>query len=124
MRGDGHTNTAENAFSLLKRAVIGTHHQLSIKRLQRYLSEFSIGSIGGKMRRCLSRRLCDRWGQADAVCKTNRAECVYVSRPAPREDFRAFLGLRFLSVIASERFLASLLLVYLVPNRASFYLPS
>jgi hypothetical protein len=36
-----HTNTVENSFSLLKRAVIETYHQLSIKHLQRYLNEFS-----------------------------------------------------------------------------------
>jgi transposase-like protein len=41
VRGDVHTNTVENSFSLLKRAVIGTYHQLSIKHLQRYLNEFS-----------------------------------------------------------------------------------
>lgn len=41
VRGEVHTNTIENAFSLLKRAVIGTYHQLSIKHLQRYLDEFS-----------------------------------------------------------------------------------
>ena len=41
VRGEVHTNTVENAFSLLKRAVIGTYHQLSIKHLQRYLNEFS-----------------------------------------------------------------------------------
>ena len=40
VRGDVHTNTVENAFSLFKRAVIGTYHQLSIKHLQRYLNEF------------------------------------------------------------------------------------
>jgi hypothetical protein len=40
VRGDVHTNTVESAFSLLKRAVIGTYHQLSIKHLQRYLDEF------------------------------------------------------------------------------------
>lgn len=40
VRGDVHTNTIESAFSLLKRAVIGTYHQLSIKHLQRYLNEF------------------------------------------------------------------------------------
>jgi hypothetical protein len=33
--------TVENAFSLFKRAVIGSYHQLSIKHLQRYLDEFS-----------------------------------------------------------------------------------
>ncbi len=36
VRGEVHTNTVENGFSLLKRAVIGTYHQLSIKHLQRY----------------------------------------------------------------------------------------
>jgi hypothetical protein len=41
VKGDVHTNTVENSFSLLKRAVIGTYHQLSIKHLQRYLNEFS-----------------------------------------------------------------------------------
>jgi hypothetical protein len=41
VKGEVHTNTVENAFSLLKRAVIGTYHQLSIKHLQRYLNEFS-----------------------------------------------------------------------------------
>ncbi|MGB9072903.1 MAG: IS1595 family transposase [Terriglobales bacterium] len=41
VRGEVHTNTVESAFSLLKRAVIGTYHQLSIKHLQRYLNEFS-----------------------------------------------------------------------------------
>ena len=41
VKGDIHTNTVESAFSLLRRAVIGTYHQLSIKHLQRYLDEFS-----------------------------------------------------------------------------------
>ena len=41
VKGEVHTNTVESAFSLLKRAVIRTYHQLSIKHLQRYLNEFS-----------------------------------------------------------------------------------
>lgn len=41
VKGHIHTNTVENSFSLLKRAVMGTYHQLSIKHLQRYLNEFS-----------------------------------------------------------------------------------
>ena len=40
-KGEVHTNTVENSFSLLKRAVIGTYYQLSIKHLQRFLDEFS-----------------------------------------------------------------------------------
>ena len=41
MRGfDTHTNTIESAFSLLKRGIMGSFHQVSIKHLNRYLSEF------------------------------------------------------------------------------------
>src|SRR5260370_8952072 len=39
--GDLHTNTIENAFSLLKRAVYGTYHKVSINHLRRYCEEFS-----------------------------------------------------------------------------------
>jgi transposase-like protein len=38
--GPIHTNTVESAFSLLKRGIVGTYHQLSVKHLQRYLHEF------------------------------------------------------------------------------------
>jgi transposase-like protein len=38
--GPIHTNTIESAFSLLKRGIIGTYHQLSTKHMQRYLHEF------------------------------------------------------------------------------------
>lgn len=40
-RGDVHTNTIENFWSLLKRGIIGSYHQVSIKHLDRYLSEFT-----------------------------------------------------------------------------------
>jgi len=40
VRGDVHTNTVESAFSLFKRGIIGSFHQVSIKHLQRYLNEF------------------------------------------------------------------------------------
>ncbi|MBZ5554810.1 MAG: IS1595 family transposase [Acidobacteriia bacterium] len=39
--GDIHTNTVENAFSLLKRAAFGTYHKLSDKHLQSYLDEMT-----------------------------------------------------------------------------------
>jgi transposase-like protein len=39
--GDIHTNTIENAFSLLKRGVYGTFHKVSVKHLPRYCNEFS-----------------------------------------------------------------------------------
>jgi len=37
--GDIHTNTVENAFSLLKRGIIGSWHKISAKHLERYLTE-------------------------------------------------------------------------------------
>ncbi len=40
VRGDVHTNTVESAFSLLKRGITGTFHQVSKKHLPLYLAEF------------------------------------------------------------------------------------
>ena len=40
VRGDAHTNTAECRFSLIKRAVFGTHHFVSEAHLPRYLTEW------------------------------------------------------------------------------------
>jgi transposase-like protein len=40
VRGDAHTNTAECRFSLMKRAVFGTHHNVSQAHLPRYLTEW------------------------------------------------------------------------------------
>ena len=39
--GDTHSNTIESAFSLFKRGLIGSYHQVSAKHLQRYCNEFS-----------------------------------------------------------------------------------
>jgi transposase-like protein len=39
--GEVHTNTVENAFSLLKRGVMGTWHKVSAKHLAAYLEEMS-----------------------------------------------------------------------------------
>ena len=39
VNGEIHTNTVENAFSLLKRGVIGTWHKISVKHLPAYLAE-------------------------------------------------------------------------------------
>lgn len=51
--GDTHTNTIENAFSLLKRGVYGTFHRVSVKHLGRYCNEFPIDSIAaGSSCRC------------------------------------------------------------------------
>lgn len=39
-RGNWHTNTAENFFSIFKRGVIGTYHHLSAAHMHRYCAEF------------------------------------------------------------------------------------
>jgi transposase-like protein len=55
--GDLHTNTIENAFSLLKRGVYGTFHKVSIKHLGRYCNEFSYRfNRRGNSLRCSMRR--------------------------------------------------------------------
>ena len=40
VRGDAHTNTVENYFSILKRGITGTYHHVSQDHLKRYLCEF------------------------------------------------------------------------------------
>lgn len=40
VRGDVHTNTCESAWSLFKRSIIGSYHQLSYKHLEAYVGEF------------------------------------------------------------------------------------
>jgi transposase-like protein len=40
VRGDAHTNTIENYFSILKRGLTGVYQHVSAKHLKRYLSEF------------------------------------------------------------------------------------
>jgi hypothetical protein len=39
-KGDIHSNSAENFFSILKRGVIGTYHHWSAAHTHRYLAEF------------------------------------------------------------------------------------
>jgi transposase-like protein len=39
VRGDVHTNSIENVWSLLKRSIIGSYHQVSAKHLDAYLDE-------------------------------------------------------------------------------------
>ena len=41
VRGIVHTNTIEGVWSLLKRSVVGTYHQLSAKHLPAYLDEMA-----------------------------------------------------------------------------------
>jgi transposase-like protein len=39
VRGDVHTNSIENVWSLLKRSIVGSYHQVSAKHLDAYLDE-------------------------------------------------------------------------------------
>ena len=40
VRGDVHTNTVEGVWSLFKRGIVGSYHQISAKHLQAYIDEF------------------------------------------------------------------------------------
>lgn len=40
VRGDAHSNTVENYFSILKRGLVGVYHHVSEAHLHRYLAEF------------------------------------------------------------------------------------
>jgi transposase-like protein len=40
VRGDVHTNSAEGVWSLFKRSIVGSYHQVSTKHLDSYLDEF------------------------------------------------------------------------------------
>lgn len=40
VRGDVHTNGVEGVWSLFKRSIVGSYHQVSAKHLDRYLEEF------------------------------------------------------------------------------------
>lgn len=40
VRGLAHTNTLENVWSLFRRSIIGSYHQVSFKHFDRYLDEF------------------------------------------------------------------------------------
>ena len=62
VRGDVHTNTVEGVFSLFKRSVVGSFHQISKKHLERYLDEFEFRFNNRKNRylfRDVVDRLCD-----------------------------------------------------------------
>jgi transposase-like protein len=39
-RGDVHTNNVESAWSLFKRSLVGSYHQISVKHMDAYLDEF------------------------------------------------------------------------------------
>jgi hypothetical protein len=41
VRGDVHTQSIDGFWALVKRGIIGSFHQVSIKHLDRYIQEFS-----------------------------------------------------------------------------------
>jgi hypothetical protein len=49
VRGDTHTNSIENAWSLFKRSVIGSFHQISAKHVEAYFDEFEWRFNGRKI---------------------------------------------------------------------------
>ena len=48
VRGEVHTNNIESFWSLLKRGVVGTYHNVSKTYLPLYLAEFNFATITGR----------------------------------------------------------------------------
>jgi ISXO2-like transposase domain len=57
VRGEVHTNTVENYWSLLKRGIIGSFHQVSVKHLPRYLGSSPIATVIVPIWACSRERL-------------------------------------------------------------------
>ena len=69
-RGDSHSNTVENFFSIFKRGVIGTYHHMSEAHLHRYCAEFDF--------RYNTRTITDR-ERADIILKRHRRQAPDLS---------------------------------------------
>lgn len=69
VRGDVHTNTAENFFAILKRGITGSYHFVSEAHLHRYLSEFDF--------RYNARHLTDSERTQLALSKTQGKRLMY-----------------------------------------------
>jgi transposase-like protein len=78
-RGDVHTNTAESAFSLLKRGIIGIFHAVSKEHLHRYVSEFDF--------RWNTRKMNDGERVANAIHGAEGKRLIY-RKPADLGGFR------------------------------------
>jgi transposase-like protein len=72
-KGDIHSNSAENFFSILKRGVIGTYHHWSAAHMHRYLVEFDF--------RYSNRSLTDAERTAEAV-KGARGKRLFYRQPS------------------------------------------
>jgi transposase-like protein len=68
--GFAHTNTAECRFSLMKRAVFGTHHSISEAHLPRYLAEWDFK---------VEHANHDRWGTCGGSPQRRRGPASHVS---------------------------------------------
>jgi ISXO2-like transposase domain len=55
--GGIHSNTVESSFSLLKRGIYGTFHNVSRKHLHRYVAEFIFDTTRGRSKTASARRL-------------------------------------------------------------------
>jgi transposase-like protein len=66
VRGDIHTNSVESAFSLFKRAVVGSFHQVSHKHIDRYLDEFEF-RFNNRKNRFMFRDVVRRLLQGEAL---------------------------------------------------------
>jgi hypothetical protein len=68
VRGDAHTNTIEGVWSLLKRQIVGTHHWVSRKHLQQYVSEMAWRMYPSKLKMLIQttfiRHSDDYWSAA------------------------------------------------------------
>lgn len=72
-KGDIHSNSAENFFSILKRGVIGTYHHWSEAHMHRYLVEFDF--------RYSNRELTDAERAAEAI-KGARGKRLFYRQPS------------------------------------------
>ena len=101
VKGEVHTNTIESAFSLLKRGIMGSFHQVSIKHLQRYLNEF-----GYRFNRKEDADLFEQTvGRMAGVKPMPYAKLVEETAFTPFAA--AFLVRRFFVGLVSERFCGS-----------------
>jgi len=56
VRANVHTNTVEGVWSLFKRSIVGSYHQLSVKHMPAYLDEVSFRSTTARIRICFETR--------------------------------------------------------------------
>ncbi len=73
-RGQWHTNTAENFFSIFKRGVVGTYHHMSEAHLHRYCREFDF--------RYNTRKMTDAERTVEAL-KGARGKRLMYRQPSP-----------------------------------------